>query len=106
MHGKLRCFCVFFNSVLTAIAGQFPEVNQFRWVGWFNTALGMAAVVILVALFHGEYKSHNNNRSKSVTERFTKDSIKKLCQEAVTKPSLIRLSVSYMYRCQQLPLHS
>ena len=33
---------------------QFQGINPFRWVGWFNFALDIVALLLLVALFRGE----------------------------------------------------
>ena len=42
---------------MSALVSQFPSVDQFRWVGWFNMALGVLSLVFLTLLFHGEWKS-------------------------------------------------
>ena len=33
---------------------QFQGINQFRWVGWFNFALDIVALLLLVGFFRGE----------------------------------------------------
>ena len=33
---------------------QFQGINPFRWVGWFNFALDIVALLLLVGLFRGE----------------------------------------------------
>ena len=76
---------------MSALVAQFSSVDQFRWVGWFNMALGIVSLILLATLFHGEWKSPCMNKAKN--EKVTTDH-KKRCLEFFTKASTLKIIVS------------
>ena len=61
----LMIFTLFIG--VSALVAQFPDVDQFRWVGYFNVVLGILAAFFIIILFHGEYKCNakmNNNETE------------------------------------------
>jgi len=56
------------------IFALFPYVDQFRAIGWFNVAYGVAAIILQVLLFHGEIKCTNYEEFFYPCPREKKDS--------------------------------
>ena len=85
---------VFICAGVSALVSQFPSVDQFRWVGWFNMALGVMSLFLLFTLFHGEWKSPYMTKAKK-----KKDSTvgKRRCLEFFTKTSTLKIVVSTSY---------
>ncbi|XP_064395488.1 uncharacterized protein LOC135342628 isoform X1 [Halichondria panicea] len=44
------------GSGAAVIFAQFEYINQFKAIGWFNVAYGVAALLLLVVMFRGEMK--------------------------------------------------
>ena len=84
---------IFFIGV-SALVSQFPYVDQFRWVGWFNASLGLMSLLLLTTLFHGEWKSPCMTKAKK--ENKLSDQ-KKRCFEFFTKASTLKIIVSILY---------
>lgn len=82
---------IFFLAGVSALVAQFSSVDQFRWVGWFNMALGIVSLVLLTTLFHGEWKSPCMTKAK--IEKVPTDN-KKRCIEFFTKASTLKIIVS------------
>lgn len=82
---------LFFLAGVSALVAQFSTVDQFRWVGWFNMALGIVSLILLTILFHGEWKSPCMTKAK--VEKVSTDH-KKRCIEFFTKASTLKIIVS------------
>ncbi len=82
---------LFLFAGVSALVAQFSSVDQFRWVGWFNMALGIVSLVMLATLFHGEWKSPCMTKTK--IEEVPTDN-KKRCIEFFTKASTLKIIVS------------
>ena len=80
---------VFLCAGVSALVSQFPSVDQFRWVGWFNMALGVMSLFLLFTLFHGEWKSPYMTKAKKKGKR--------RCLEFFTKASTLKIVVSMSY---------
>ena len=78
---------------VSALVAQFSTVDQFRWVGWFNMALGIVSLVLLATLFHGEWKSPCMTKAKN-EKVLTDPDHKKRCMEFFTKASTLKIIVS------------
>ena len=48
-HFYLSLFLATKGTVM--IVGQFPQVDQFRWIAWFQVVLGVLAVIAALLLF-------------------------------------------------------
>lgn len=90
---------MFLCAGVSALVAQFPSVDQFRWVGWFNMALGVMSLFLLVILFHGEWKSPCMTKAKK-----KKDSTngKRRCLEFFTKATTLKIVVSMSYLLLQI----
>ena len=45
--------CPFFPTGVAAVFAQF-KIDQFRSIAWYNVALGVALIILLFVIFHGE----------------------------------------------------
>ena len=45
--------CPFFPTGIAAVFAQFA-IDQFRSIAWYNVALGVALIILLFVIFHGE----------------------------------------------------
>lgn len=45
---------------------QIPSADLFRWIGYFNAICGVFLLLLLFALFHGEYRADYKNVIKSL----------------------------------------
>ena len=85
---------MFLCAGVSSLVSQFPSVDQFRWVGWFNMALGVLSLCLLVTLFHGEWKSPCMIKDK---KREDSTNGKRRCLEFFTKASTQKIIVSMSY---------
>ena len=46
------------NTGMVMIVGLFPQVDQFRWVAWFQVASGVLLVIVTVLLFREPLPSY------------------------------------------------
>ena len=76
---------------INAIIAQFP-VNQFRFIGWYNVAVGIAVIVTQVLIFKGEGKCKRNSKHNTTTTNRSAEKI--LHHEKSSTSKLFSLSVS------------
>ena len=66
------------NSLgLVVLVGQFPAVDQFRWIAWFSTSFATLTALLVVVFFRGEKhtcKPSVKSKPKS-SEAFEKQSV-------------------------------
>ncbi len=78
---------------MSAVIAQFPHVNQFLWVGYFNVAFGIFSVLCLFLLFHGEYNS-KCCPSNSVNMKRNYVPVKLFKKYSLSRKNFLKLSVS------------
>ena len=81
----------FYIKGINVIIAQFP-INQFRSIGWYNVALGIAVIFTQVLIFKGEGKCKRN--SKHDTGTTNRSAEKALQHEKSSTSKLFSISVS------------